>query len=81
VPVLVLSGELDANTPTKEGRAAARQFRRARVIEVPNTGHVAEHHETANPCVMALQSEFFRTQRIASTACLAAIPPITVEAG
>jgi pimeloyl-ACP methyl ester carboxylesterase len=80
VPVLVLSGELDANTPTEEGHAAARQFRRARVVEVPNTGHVAEHHEAANPCVMALQSEFFRTHRIGSTACLGAIPPIAVDA-
>ncbi len=81
VPVLVLSGELDANTPTEEGRAAARQFRRAVVIEVPNTGHVAEHHVAANPCVMALQAEFFRSHRITSTACLTAIPPITVDAG
>ncbi|MQA88152.1 MAG: hypothetical protein GEV03_26915 [Streptosporangiales bacterium] len=30
-----------------------------RVIEVPNTGHVPEHHEAANPCVMGLQAEFF----------------------
>jgi pimeloyl-ACP methyl ester carboxylesterase len=80
VPVLILSGELDANTPTEEGRAAAQQFRQARMIEVPNTGHVPEHHEAANPCVMALQTEFFRTHRIASTSCLAAIPPITVDA-
>jgi pimeloyl-ACP methyl ester carboxylesterase len=80
VPVLVLSGELDANTPTEEGRAAAQQFRRARVVEVPNTGHVAEHHEAANACVMALQSQFFRTHRIGSTACLGTIPPIAVDA-
>jgi pimeloyl-ACP methyl ester carboxylesterase len=80
VPVLVLSGELDANTPTEEGRAAARQFRGARVIEVPNTGHVAEDDEAANACVMALQSEFFRTQQITRTVCLEMIPPITVDA-
>ncbi|WP_433465032.1 alpha/beta fold hydrolase [Spirillospora sp. CA-128828] len=79
VPVLVLSGELDANTPTAEGRAAARQYPRAQVIEIPNTGHVAEFDEQANPCVMELQSEFFRTGRVTGTGCLAEIPPIPVE--
>jgi pimeloyl-ACP methyl ester carboxylesterase len=39
VPVLVLSGDLDANTPTASARAAAAQFRHARVIEVPGAGH------------------------------------------
>ncbi|WP_344744616.1 alpha/beta hydrolase [Streptosporangium vulgare] len=39
VPVLVLSGDLDANTPTPAGRAAARQFPHAEVIEVPGAGH------------------------------------------
>lgn len=39
VPVLVLSGDLDANTPTASGRAAAAQFRHARVVEVTGAGH------------------------------------------
>ena len=39
VPVLVLSGDLDANTPTPAGRAAAAQFPHAKVIEVPDAGH------------------------------------------
>jgi pimeloyl-ACP methyl ester carboxylesterase len=47
VPVLVLSGDLDANTPTEEGRQAAGQFRNARVIEVPNAGHVPERQAAA----------------------------------
>jgi hypothetical protein len=42
--------------------------------------HVPEHHEAADPCVMALQSEFFRAHRIGSTACLGTIPAIAVDA-
>ena len=42
VPVLVTSGDLDPNVPTAEGRQAARQFRHAQVVEVPNAGHVPE---------------------------------------
>jgi pimeloyl-ACP methyl ester carboxylesterase len=40
VPVLVLSGELDANTPSSAGREVARQFERSTFAEIPNTGHV-----------------------------------------
>jgi pimeloyl-ACP methyl ester carboxylesterase len=39
VPVLVLTGDLDANTATPAGRAAAAQFPHAKLIEVPNAGH------------------------------------------
>ncbi len=39
VPVLVLSGDLDANTPSASGRLAAAQFPHARWIEVRGSGH------------------------------------------
>ncbi|MFI5933082.1 alpha/beta fold hydrolase [Actinoplanes sp. NPDC051494] len=39
VPVLVLSGDLDANTPTVSGREAAAQFPHAEVVEVEGAGH------------------------------------------
>jgi pimeloyl-ACP methyl ester carboxylesterase len=39
VPVLVLSGDLDANTPSQSGRQAAAQFPRARFVEVRDSGH------------------------------------------
>src|SRR5262249_28594048 len=42
VRVLVLSGDLDANSPTADGSATARQYPHARLIEVPNTGHIPE---------------------------------------
>src|SRR4051794_7586063 len=75
VPVLVLSGDLDANTPTEEGRQAARQFRDARVIEVPNLGHVPER---ASRCPAAILTHFFRRLQVGDTNCLADIPPIPV---
>ena len=75
VPVLVLSGDLDANTPTEEGRQAARQFRDARVIEVPNVGHVPE---TASRCPAAILTHFIRRLQVGDTSCLADIPPIPV---
>ncbi|HEX3790534.1 MAG TPA: alpha/beta hydrolase [Pseudonocardiaceae bacterium] len=78
VPVLVLSGELDANTPTADGRAAAAQYPDARLIQVPNSGHVPEADPQANACVMGLQSQFLRTGKVADTRCLAAIPPVVV---
>lgn len=39
VPVLVLSGDLDANTPSESGRAAAAQFPRATFVEIAGAGH------------------------------------------
>jgi pimeloyl-ACP methyl ester carboxylesterase len=78
VPVLVLSGDLDANTPTADGRTAARQYPHAQLIEVPNTGHVPEADPQANSCVTGLQSQFLATGQVRDTRCLATIPPIAV---
>jgi pimeloyl-ACP methyl ester carboxylesterase len=39
VPALVLSGDLDANTPSSAGRKVARQFAHATFAEIPNAGH------------------------------------------
>lgn len=72
VPVLVLSGDLDPNTPTEEGRLAARQFRNSQVIEVPNVGHGPE---SASGCAAAILTDFIRTQQVRDTSCLAGIPP------
>lgn len=77
VPVLVLSGELDPNTPTSAGRRVARRFRRASVVEVPNAGHVPEQFE---PCAGAIEVGFLRTLRVPDTSCLRDIAPVQVEA-
>jgi pimeloyl-ACP methyl ester carboxylesterase len=76
VPVLVLSGDLDPNTPTEEGHLAAQQFRDARVIEVPNVAHVPEAHSV---CAAAIEMHFIRTLQVGDTSCLADIPPIPVS--
>jgi len=39
VPVLVLNGDLDANTTSIAGREAAAQFPRAVFVEIPGAGH------------------------------------------
>jgi pimeloyl-ACP methyl ester carboxylesterase len=77
VPVLVTSGDLDPNTPTREGRQAARQFPNQRVIEVPNAGHVPEGEPSG--CAASITFRFIRNQRVGDTSCLAKIPPVPVR--
>ncbi len=57
VPVLVVSGDLDTNTPAPSGRMAARQFPNARFVEIPNVGHTPE----TSPCGVALALRFVAT--------------------
>jgi pimeloyl-ACP methyl ester carboxylesterase len=65
VPVLVLSGELDANTPSFAGRQVARQFSRARFVEIPNEGHTP----TGSPCALRLGGRFLQTLTVNARAC------------
>lgn len=69
VPVLVLSGELDANTPTEAGRMAAAAFTHARVLEVPNAGHVPTDDAE---CALAIAVQFVATSKARLGACAAA---------
>ena len=77
VPVLVISGDLDPNVPTVEGRQAARQFPHAQLIEVPNAGHAPELEPTG--CALSITSNFIRNQHVGDTSCLAKIPPLPVS--
>ena len=77
VPVLITSGDLDPNVPTREGRQAARQFPDARVVEVPNAGHVPEGEPSG--CAASITFDFIRNQRLGDTSCLAQIPPVPVS--
>ncbi|MGK5552697.1 alpha/beta fold hydrolase [Actinomadura kijaniata] len=77
VPVLVTSGDLDTNTPIETSRQAARQFRHATVVEVPNVGHVPEHEPSG--CVATIQTRFIRDLRVPDTSCLADIRPAPVR--
>ena len=76
VPVLVISGDLDPNVPTAEGRQAARQFPHARVVEVPNAWHGPEREPTG--CALSITTNFVRSQHLGDTSCLAMIPPLPV---
>ena len=76
VPVLITSGDLDANVPTAEGRQTAKQFAHAQVVEVPNAGHVPIQDETG--CALSITIDFIRNQRLGDTACLGKIPPVRV---
>jgi pimeloyl-ACP methyl ester carboxylesterase len=77
VPVLVISGDLDPNVPTAEGRQAARQFPHARVVEVPNAWHGPEREPTG--CALSITTNFIRNQHLGDTSCLTKIPPLPVN--
>jgi pimeloyl-ACP methyl ester carboxylesterase len=57
VPTLVVSGDLDANTPSLAGRQTARQFPHATWVEIPNVGHTP----TAEGCGLEVAAHFVRT--------------------
>ncbi|MEU9003613.1 alpha/beta fold hydrolase [Streptomyces sp. NPDC048551] len=76
VPVLVLSGDLDANTPDANGRQAAARFRTAAFFSVRNVGHVPELEPSG--CVTGVTSHFLRTGTPGDTACLTGLAPISV---
>jgi pimeloyl-ACP methyl ester carboxylesterase len=75
VPVLVLSGDLDANTPSSAGRRVARQFPRATFAEIPNAGH----SPTDTPCGLELGLRFVATASARANACAGTgtPPPVT----
>ncbi|MEU9941814.1 alpha/beta fold hydrolase [Streptomyces lavendulae] len=76
VPVLVLSGDLDANTPDANGRLAAAKFRGSAFFSVRNAGHVPELEPTG--CVTGVTSRFIRTGTPGDTSCLQGLAPIAV---
>ena len=77
VPVLVTAGDLDPLTPTRQARHAANQFPNARLLEVPNAGHVPQGEPTG--CAAKITMNFIRNQRLGDTSCLAKIPPVPVR--
>ncbi|WP_331743621.1 alpha/beta hydrolase [Kitasatospora sp. NBC_01300] len=76
VPVLVLSGDLDTNTPEANSRLSAAQFRRSAFVSVPNSGHIPEMESTG--CAVDISTHFIRTGTVGDTSCLAHIPPVPV---
>ncbi|MFF2617423.1 alpha/beta fold hydrolase [Kitasatospora sp. NPDC058046] len=76
VPVLVLSGDLDTNTPEVNSRLSAAQFRHSAFVSVPNSGHLPEMESTG--CALEISSGFIRTGEVGDTSCLVRIPPVEV---
>jgi pimeloyl-ACP methyl ester carboxylesterase len=54
VPTLVMSGDLDSNTPIEQGRVVARQFPHASFAIVANAGHTP----ALDPCGVGLGIDF-----------------------
>jgi pimeloyl-ACP methyl ester carboxylesterase len=65
VPVLVLAGDLDANTPSSAGRQVARQFPRATFAVIPNAGHTP----TDSQCGLQLGLHFVATSTVRANGC------------
>ena len=78
VPVLVLSGDLDTNTPSSAGRLAAAQYPHASFVEIPNVGHTPE----SSPCAVALAFRFIATLKVNPRGCAGtgAPPPVAGRA-
>ncbi|MEU8898908.1 alpha/beta fold hydrolase [Nocardia sp. NPDC048505] len=76
VPVLVLSGDLDAITPDANGLRVAERFRHATFVSVPNVGHVPDL--APGGCVTGIVTSFLRTGEPGPTECVRSLPPIPV---
>ena len=79
VPALVLSGDLDANTPTSGGREMAARYPRATFVEIPNAGHTPDAY---SPCAVAMARRFSRTLAVDRRTCAGtgAPPPVAPRA-
>jgi pimeloyl-ACP methyl ester carboxylesterase len=79
VPVLVISGDLDANTPSSAGRQVAARFAHATFAEIPNVGHVPTD---ASPCALKLGLRFVATKVAEADACAGTgtPPPLSAPA-
>jgi pimeloyl-ACP methyl ester carboxylesterase len=65
VPVLVMSGDLDSNTPIEQGRAVAAKFPHATFAIVANAGHTP----ALDPCGVALGVDFVEKLKVDPARC------------
>ncbi len=76
VPVLVQSGELDANTPIEQGRRAATQFAHPTFAVVANVGHTPDTH----PCGVAMAIDFVKHLETDTDRCRqVGRPPVVID--
>ena len=77
VPVLVLSGLVDDNTPPDDARKVAALFPHASLVLVPDSGHGVTHFRGASGgCVKERIAQFYAGQQVGS--CPAIRPSIAV---
>jgi pimeloyl-ACP methyl ester carboxylesterase len=72
VPVLIVNGDLDLRTDLPQAGRVGRNFPNARLVRVPNIGHVTSLSD-ADGCAAALVRRFLATGRAGSQACTAQI--------
>jgi pimeloyl-ACP methyl ester carboxylesterase len=72
VPTLVLTGDLDTVVPSSNVRAVARQFPRAQVVTVANTGHVTA---PTSSCTIGLVTRFVETAAPVDARCASRFNP------
>ncbi len=68
VPVLVLSGDLDTNTPPLAGRQVARRFKHATRAQIADAGHTPT---AGSACAVRLAARFVTTLTARRNACAA----------
>lgn len=79
IPLLVLTGQFDAFSPTPVARAAAASFAHAWVIQVPWQIHDVLG---GNACALTIRNKWFDApMHPPDTACMATIKPPLFEAG
>ena len=79
VPILVLTGQFDAFSPTPVAQAAAKSFTRAWVIQVPWQIHDVLG---GSGCALTIRNKWLNAPtRPPDTACMAAIKPPPFQAG
>lgn len=76
VPVLVISGELDSNTPVTDGAAAAAHYPHAHHVVIANSYHVNALPHARSECGATLVRRFMQSLSTGDESCAAAVPPV-----
>jgi pimeloyl-ACP methyl ester carboxylesterase len=76
-PVLILNGEFDQATPVFDARMVQRSWPNTTFVEVPNTNHVTAEGDLQR-CTAVVLQHFVQSFTTGGTACVKAMPPVSV---
>ncbi len=76
VPALVIAGELDNMTTVADGAAAAREFKRGRLVVIDNSFHVNALPRARSTCGAEIARAFLEKLAIPDLACASRVPPL-----